>query len=60
MWYFVAGSCFLALSIAWWFIQKNAEKNKKYEEAVKDAQKAVDSNDTARLIDAQRRMRLYR
>ena len=60
MWYFVAGAAFLALSIAWHFIQKAAERNKKHEEAVKDAQDAIDKHDTAKLLDAIRRTRLYR
>jgi p-aminobenzoyl-glutamate transporter AbgT len=60
MWYFVAGSVFLALSIAWWFIQKSAERNKKYEDAKRDKQKAIDDSDTPALLDAERRMRLYR
>lgn len=60
MWYFVAGSLFLALSLTWAILKRRWARNEEYEEAEKDAKKAVDSHDTARLIDAIRRMRLYR
>jgi hypothetical protein len=58
--YFIAGSIFLFLSIVWWFIQKRVEVNKKYEEAKSDAKKAVDSGNSVMLLDAIRRMHLYR
>ena len=60
MWYFVAGSVFLLLSIVWYFIQKGANRNKKYEEAKRDKKKAIDAHDFNAQLDADRRMRLYR
>lgn len=47
------------LAIVWFLIQRGANRNAKLEEAKRDAQKAIDSGDTAALADAQRRMQLY-
>jgi len=56
----IAAAVATLLAIVWYFIQKAANRNAKLEEAKRDAQKAIDSGDTAALADAQRRMRLYR
>lgn len=48
------------LAITWWFIQNNDARKKKYEEAKRDKQKAIDAHDFNAQLDADRRMRLYR
>ena len=48
------------LAIIWFFIQRAANKNKKYEEAVNDKKKAIDAHDFNAELDAERRMRLYK
>lgn len=55
----IAAAVATLLAIIWFLIQKAANRNAKLEEAKRDAQKAIDSGDTAALADAQRRMRLY-
>ena len=56
----IAGSIFIVLSIVWWIIQKTDDKKKLYRKAKEDAQKAIDSGDTSALLDAERRMQIYR
>lgn len=58
--YFIAGSVFLVLSIIWWLIQKTDIRKKKYEEAKRDKQKAIDAHDFNAQLDADRRMQLYK
>ena len=60
MWYFVAGSVFIALSITWAILKRRWERNEKYDAAEKDAKKAVEKHDTAALFDSIRRMRQHR
>ena len=60
MWASIAGAVFLILSITWWIIQKSDERKKLYRKAVDDAKKAVDNGDTAGLLDAERRMQIYK
>jgi hypothetical protein len=57
---YIAGSVFLALSIAWWFIQERAKRNKKHEEGTSDAKDAVKKHSTGGLFDAIRRRMLHR
>ena len=56
----IAGAIFIVLMIVWKIIEWRAGINQKYEDAHNDAKKAVDSSDTSALLDALRRMRLYR
>lgn len=60
MWYFVAGSAFLLLGLVAKYVDHRLAINKKFEEAKADAKKAIDSGDMAALLDAQRRMCIYR
>jgi hypothetical protein len=56
----IVGIVFLSLSIVWWLIQHNDTRKKKYEEAKRDLQKAIDAGDTAGVLSAQRRMQIYK
>ena len=56
----IAGAVFLILTISWWIIQNFSERKKLYDKAVQDAKDAVVNGDTAGLIDAERRMQIYR
>jgi len=58
--YFIAGSIFIILSIVWWFIQRQGERNKKHEEATRDAKDAVKKHDTAGLFAGIRERMLRR
>lgn len=49
-----------ALAIVWWILQYHDARKKKYEEAKRDLQKAIDSGDTAGILSAQRRMQIYK
>jgi hypothetical protein len=55
----VAGIATL-LAIVWWIIQHNDARKKKYEEAKRDLQKAIDAGDSAGVLSAQRRMSIYK
>lgn len=58
--YFISGTVFIIASGAMAFYKWRAGINKKYEEAISDAQAAVDKHDTAAVLDAIRRMRQHR
>lgn len=60
MGYFIAGSIFVVLSIVWFFIQENAKRNKKHEEATSDGKKAVHNHDVAGLFKSLRDRMLHR
>ena len=48
------------LAIVWWFIQKHDARRKKYKDAKRDKQKAIDAHDFNAQLDADRRMQLYK
>jgi hypothetical protein len=48
------------LAIVWWFIQNNDARKKKYEEAKRDLQKAIDAGDASGVLSAQRKLQIYR
>lgn len=56
----IAAAVATFLAIVWFIIQKIANRNKKYEEAKRDKQKAIDAHDFNGQLDADRRMRLYK
>ena len=47
------------LALVWWVIQRTDARKKKYEEAKRDLQKAIDDGDAAGVLSAQRRMQIY-
>lgn len=58
--YFIAGALFFIGYIAYIFVKNRQEKDKHFEEAIGDAQKAVDEHDTDALFDSLRRLRKNR
>jgi len=56
----IVGIVLLVLTITWWAIQNYSAKKKLYQQAVDDAKKAVANSDTAGLLDAERRMQIYK
>ena len=54
--YFIAGSVFLALTLIVAIVKKRNKRNKEYDKAVKDIDKAIDNHDWDALDDAHFRM----
>ena len=59
-WAAIAGTIFLIASGIAILVKKQMERNKQYEQASKDLKKAIADHDFAGILDAERRLRLYR
>jgi hypothetical protein len=51
---------FIILSIVWWVIQRQGERNKKHEDGTSDAKDAIKKHDTAGLFASIRKRLLHR